>query len=69
MYLKVFNESSTPLRRPPYTLRRWESRQRRIPHHALGTCGQLSLQALQEQRTSAELREREGTGEQREIGE
>lgn len=62
-YLEVFNESPCPLGDPPCTLRRWGSRQGWISHHALGTCGEFNLQALQKQRTSAELCMGEGTVE------
>lgn len=46
IHLKVFNESTAPLRSPSCTFRRRECRHGWISNHALGTCGQFNLQAL-----------------------
>lgn len=60
IHLKVFNKSPTSFRRPPQALWSGDSNQWLIPHHALGTGEEFSLQVLQEWWTSADLCKSEG---------
>lgn len=57
-YLEVLDKSPTSLGWRPCALSGWERRHWRVPRHAPGTTGQLSLQILQEGRAGAELRHR-----------
>lgn len=60
IHLKVFNKSPTSFRWPPQALWSGDSNQWLIPHHALGTGEEFSLQVLKEWWTSAELCKSEG---------